>query len=158
MAATMNSQVISNKAIYKGAIPNIQTNIRIQKLVDRSIQAEFKNIYRAYRHRLQSGMASRSMRRADRLLYMDSSPDTHIRLQPCYTRSNRKFYNIANCPTNPDTIHIDFDHNHIRGQLLDGHLYRSNQQDRYLYRRFIMSLRQFQGCETVIQEMNRTRI
>ncbi len=127
MAAIVDSQVISNGVIYKGAIPSIQTSIGIQKLVDRSIQAEFKNIYGVYRHRLQFGTISRSIQRVDRLLYMDGSSDTRMRSQPYYIRSNHKSYDIADRPINPDAIHIGFDHNCIRGQSLGGHLYRSNQ-------------------------------
>ncbi len=89
---------------------------------------------------------------------MDGSPDTRIRLQPCCIRSNCKLYDTVDHPISPDIIHIGFDHNHIRGQPLDGHLYRSNQQGRYLYRQFITSLRQFQGCKIIIQEMDGTRI
>ncbi len=101
--------------------------------MNQSIQTEFKNIYKAHQYRLQPGMTSRSTRRTDRLLHTDGSSDTHIKLQPYYTQSNHKPYDTANHSTNPDAIHISFDHNYIRRQPLNSHLYRSNQQDRYLY-------------------------
>ncbi len=127
MTTAMDFQVISNEVTYKGAIPSIQTSIRIQKLVDQSIQTEFKNIHRTHRHCLQPDMASRSTQRADRLLHTDGSLNARVRLQPYCIQSNCKSYDTTDCLTSPDAIHIGFDHNHIRRQSLGSHLYRSNQ-------------------------------